>query len=456
MTDNANQAGTGKTSRRDFIRKSAAAVAGAGVAGGISIARAAHAQGSELITIALIGCGGRGTRAAVEAISNKATGNVKLVAMADAFRDRLDHCYRAVKERCGDHVDVPEDRKFIDLGGYQKAIECDVDMVLLCTPPGFRPMQFDSAVKTGKHVFMEKPLAVDAPGIRRIMAANEEAKKKGLLVAVGHHLRHEVKHKEVISRIHDGMIGEIKYLRAYFNSTGVWFRPRKPDQTEMQYQVSNWYYFTWLSGDHIVEQHVHDLDVMNWIKKDEHPIRANGMGGRQVRTPEWGETSGYGRSGVGEIFDHHAVEFEYADGTRMFSFCRHIPGCWNSFSEHAHGTKGYADIEGHGRGTIYVDGQEPVRWDRGPDGHQLEHDDLFAALLAGEPYNEADYSAASSMTAIMGRMATYSGKVVEWDAAINSNLALSPEEYTWDAQPPVKPDANGSYACAMPGVTKAW
>jgi len=457
MNDNANQAGTGKTSRRDFIMKSAAAVAGAGVAGSISIARTAHAQGSDLIKIALIGCGGRGTGAAIQALSNKATKNVKLVAMADAFRDRLDNCYRAVKERCKDQVDVPEEHKFVDLDGYQKAIECDVDMVLLCTPPGFRPMQFESAVRAGKQVFMEKPLAVDAPGIRRVMAANEEAKKKGLLVAVGHHLRHEVKHKEVISRIHDGAIGKIKYLRAYFNSSGVWFRPRKPDQTEMQYQVSNWYYFTWVCGDHIVEQHVHDLDVMNWMMKDEHPVRANGMGGRQVRTPDWGEANGYGRGGVGEIFDHHAVEFEYADGTRMFSFCRHIPACWNSFSEHAHGTKGYASIQGHGKGELFLNGQdEPLRWARGPDGHQLEHDDLFAALLAGKPYNEADYSAASSMTAILGRMATYSGKVVEWDEAINSHLDLSPKEYTWDAEPPVKPDADGSYACAMPGVTKAW
>jgi len=456
MNDNMNQAGAGKTSRRDFVKKSAAAVAGASLAGSLSAARSAHAQGSDVIRIALIGCGGRGTGAAINALSNKATGNVKLVAMADAFRDRLDASYRAIQSHCGDRVDVPEDRKFVDLDGYDKAIHCDVDLVLLCTPPGFRPMQFEAAVRTGKHVFMEKPVAVDAPGIRRVKAANEEAKKKGLLVAVGHHLRHEVKHKEVISRIHDGIIGEVKFMRAYFNSTGVWFRPRKPEQTEMEYQVSNWYYFNWLCGDHIVEQHVHDLDVMNWIKKDEHPVRANGMGGRQVRTPEWGKANGYGPGGVGEIFDHHSVEFEYADGTRMYSFCRHIPGCWNSFAEHAHGTKGHADIEGHGRGVIYVEGQEPMRWDRGPDGHQVEHDDLFAALLAGQAYNEADYAANSSMTAIMGRMATYSGKIVEWETAIKSNLDLSPKQYTWDAEAPVKPDENGSYACALPGVTSAW
>ncbi len=455
MNEQNEQVDTGRTSRRDFVKRSA--VAGASLAGGLSVARTAHARGSDLIKLALVGCGGRGRGAAIQALSNKATKNVKLVAMADAFRGPLEISYKAIKQQCPDQVDVSEDRRFVDLDGFEKAIQSDVDMVLICTPPGFRPMQFEAAVRAGKHVFMEKPLATDAPGIRRIQAANEEAKRKNLLVAVGHHLRHEVKHKEVISRIHDGILGEIMFMRAYFNSPGVWFRKREPDQTEMQYQVYNWYYFTWLSGDHIVEQHVHDLDVMNWFMKDEHPVRANGMGGRQVRTPEFGEARGYGPGGVGEIFDHHAVEFEYADGTRMYSFCRHIPGCWGSFSEHAHGTKGYASIEGHGQGEIFLDGQDkPLHWDRGPDGHQVEHDDLFAALVAGKPYNEVDWAANSSMTAILGRMATYSGKMVEWEEAVKSDLDLSPKAHTWDAEAPVQPDAEGKYACAVPGVTKAW
>ena len=457
MHENTHQSTRSETSRRDFVKRSAAAIAGASLAGSLGVARSAHAQGSDLVKLALIGCGGRGRGAAVQALSNTATRNVKLVAMADAFRGPLELSRRAIKERCKDQVDVPEERMFVDLDGYQRAIDCDVDMVLICTPPGFRPMQFEAAVKAGKHVFMEKPLSVDGPGVRRIKAANEEAKKKGLLVAVGHHLRHEVKHKEAVGRIHDGLLGRIMFLRAYFNSSGVWFRPRKPEQTEMEYQVANWYYFTWLSGDHIVEQHVHDLDVMNWMMKDEHPVRANGMGGRQVRTPEWGKANKYGPDGVGEIFDHHAVEFEYADGTRMYSFCRHIPGCWMSFSEHAHGTKGRASIEGHGKAEIFLDGQtEPLHWDRGPDGHQVEHDDLFAALVAGKPYNEVDWAANSTMTAILGRMATYSGKIVEWDEAINSQLDLSPKEYAWDADAPVKLEPDGTYACAMPGVTKAW
>ena len=252
--------------------------------------------------------------------------------------------------------------------------------MLLCTPPGFRPAQFEAAVEAGKHVFMEKPVAVDGPGVRRVLAANQKAKDKGLAVAVGHHLRHETKHREVIQRLQDGVIGEIPLMRVFFCTGPLWNRPRLEGESEMHYQVRNWYYFNWLSGDHIVEQHVHDLDVINWLKND-HPIRANGMGGRQVRE---------GKE-FGEIFDHHAVEFDYADGSKMMSFCRQIGGCWNSFSEHAQGTKGRADIEGHGRSTIFVDGKEPMSWKRERDGHQVEHDHFFAALLAGEPYNEGDY-----------------------------------------------------------------
>jgi predicted dehydrogenase len=421
------------------------APAAAAAATGLSVARSAHAAGSDLIRIALVGCGGRGTGAATEALKTKA--NVKLVAMADAFQDYLDNSLRAIRSRVGkEKVDVPKERQFVGLDAYQKAIAADVDMVLLCGPPGFRPRQFEAAVKAGKHVFMEKPVATDAPGIRKIMAANAEAKKKGLAVAVGHHLRHEIKHKEAVPRIQDGILGKILFLRIYFNSSGVWNRPRQPGQTEMQHQVRNWYYFTWLSGDHIVEQHVHDIDVANWIMKDRHPVQANAMGGRQVRIgPQYGE-----------IFDHHSVEFEYPDGTRCFSLCRHIPGCWESFSEYAHGTKGYAHIEGHGPAELHVEGQPVMKWPRGPDGHQLEMNDLFAALTSGKPYNEGDNGAIASMTAILGRMASYSGHVVKWEDAISSTLDLAPAEWTWDAKPKSAPGPDGIYPCAIPGVTKAW
>lgn len=442
--------------RREFIQKTAFLAAGAAAASQLALPRMVHAAGSGLIRIGLVGCGGRGTGAALNALQNASYPEVKLVAMADAFAEPLQRSLKAIQTRCPQKVDVPPDRQFVGLDAYQKLLACELDMVLLCSPPGFRPMQFEAAVKAGKHVFMEKPVAVDAPGYRRILAANAQAKQKHLAVAVGHHLRHETKHQQIIKRIHDGAIGQIQYLRAYFNSGGVWFRPRKKDQTEMQFQVSNWYYFVWLSGDHIVEQHVHDLDVMNWIMRDQHPVEAQGMGGRQVRTPEWAEVQGMGRSAVGEIFDHHAVEFTYPDGVKMFSFCRHQPGTWMSFSEHAHGTRGHAAIEGHGTARLWIEGKQVQQWRRDRDGHQVEMDDLFAALAAGQDYNEGDWAAAATMTAILGRMATYSGQVVRWHEAVQSQLDLSPSAYTWDAQPPAKPLPDGSYPCAVPGVTKAW
>ncbi len=429
-------------SRRDFLKASTFA-AGAAALGGLSLARSAHAAGSDLVKIALIGCGGRGTGAAANALSTKA--NVRLVAMADAFKDSLDASLGALRKQFKDRVDVPDERKFVGLDGYQKAMESGVDLVLLCTPPGFRPMQFEAAVKAGKHVFMEKPLATDAPGIRRIRAANETAKQKKLAVAVGHHLRHERQYRDIVGRIHRGEIGELKYLRVYFDMGPLWIRPRRPNQTEMQYQVRNWYYFTWLSGDHIVEQHVHDLDVGNWMAR-EHPIEAQGMGGRQVRVGK----------DVGEIFDHHAVEFTYASGVKMFSYCRQIAGCWDSFSQHATGTQGSADIVGHGSAVMQVAGQPPKKWRRAHDGHQIEMDDLLAALAAGKTYNEVDRAADSTMTAILGRMATYSGKLVTWEAAVNSQLDLTPKKLAWDGKTLVKPGPDGCYPCAMPGVTKAW
>lgn len=437
---------TTNASRRDFLKGTAAVAAGISLAGGLNIARSAHAAGSDVVRVALVGCGGRGQGAATNVLRTKA--NVKLVALADAFKDMVDVALAAIQKACKDRperIDVPEERRFTGLDAYQKAIDCGVDLVLLCTPPGFRPAQFEAAVKAGKHVFMEKPVATDAVGVRRVMAANEEAKTKGLAVGVGHHLRHEPKHLEVVQRIHDGAIGELQFTRVFFNSYGVWIRKRRPGQSEMEYQVRNWYYFNWLSGDHIVEQHVHDIDVGNWMAKG-HPVEAEGMGGRQVRVgPD-----------VGEIFDHHSVEFTYENGVKMFSYSRHIPGCWESFSQHAHGTRGKASIQGHGNSELWVNGQEPMRWKRVGDGHQIEMDDLMAALTAGRPYNEADWATESTMTAILGRMATYSGQVVTWDTAINSELDLSPERLTWDAEPRVKPDANGCYACAVPGVTKAW
>ncbi|MCC6126915.1 MAG: Gfo/Idh/MocA family oxidoreductase [Pirellulales bacterium] len=436
-----------QTSRRDFLKKSSLLAAGAAALGNLSLARSVHAAGGDTIKIALVGCGGRGGGAAVNALRNVALPNVKLWAMADAFPERIKSSLRGITEAIDakDKIDVPEERQFVGLDAYEKTMGSGVDVVLLCTPPGFRPMQFEAAVKAGKHVFMEKPVATDAPGVRRILAASAEAKKKGLAVAVGHHLRHEKKHTEVVRRVHEGAIGDLKFLRVFYNCDGVGIRPRQPGETELQYQIRNWYYFVWLGGDHIVEQHVHDIDVGNWFAQA-HPVEAEGMGGRQVRIGK----------DVGEIYDHHAVEFTFAGGLKMFSYCRHIPNCWESFSQHAHGTKGTVDIQGHGTSVLTVDGEKPLKFRREHDGHQIEMNDLFAAIGSGASYNEADWAAESTMTAILGRMATYSGKIVRWDEALKSEIDPFPKNLSWDSEPPVKPGPDGLYACAVPGVTKAW
>jgi myo-inositol 2-dehydrogenase/D-chiro-inositol 1-dehydrogenase len=429
---------TGQLSRRQFLGRTTAAASLAALAAGVQ-ARA-YAAGSDTIRLGLIGCGGRGTGAAVQALN--ACKRARLIAMADAFADRLEQSHAGICKSHADRVDVPRERRFVGMNAYEAVIGAGVDIVLLCTPPGFRPLHFEAAVKANKHVFMEKPVAVDAPGIRRMMAANEQAKQKGLAVAVGLNIRHQNCSREVVKQVHNGAIGEITFLRAYGNNAGVWVRPRRPGQSEMDYQMRNWYYFNWLCGDLIVEQTVHALDLVNWAKND-HPVEAQGMGGRQVRIgPDYGE-----------IFDHHAVEYTYGDGTRMFLFCRHIPNCWSSFGGIAHGTKGEADLS---KGVLTVRGQQPQRFEQGIAGHQAEHNDLFAALDAGRSYNEGNYGITSTMTAILGRMATYSGQVVNWDDAVQSTADLQPQRYAWDAQPRVKPGPDGLYACAMPGQTKPY
>jgi len=398
-----------------------------------------------------VGCGGRGSGAAEQALDR--SGGVKLVAMADVFKDRLDTSYKSLKDKYDDKVEVPDDNKFLGFDAYKKAISL-ADLVILATPPGFRPMQFEEAVRQGKHVFTEKPVATDAPGVRRFLAAAEESKKKNLKVGVGLQRHHQTGYIEAMKRIHDGQIGDVVSMRCYWNGSTPWLKKRTDLEaaagrklTEMEYQMRNWYYFVWICGDHIVEQHIHNLDVINWVKNG-HPIRAHGMGGVEVRKgPDYGE-----------IFDHHCVEFEYADGSRCYSQCRHINGCWNDVSEHAQGTKGRIDMaDGRpvGQGWI-ISGEKPWRFmekqQRGP--YFLEHDDLLDAIRNDKPYNEAEYGAHSTMTAIFGRMATYSGKIITWDEAINSEINYFPDELAWDAEPKVKPGSDGWYPHAVPGKTR--
>lgn len=443
MNNKNTNLGAAKTSRRDFIKTSSLLVAGGAVAGGLNIARAAHSFGSDVIKMGLIGCGGRGTSATIQAM-NTLGGEVKCIALGDVTPDRVQIAYRSIKGAHTDKTDVPKDRQFDGFDAYKGVLASDADIVILATPPGFRPLHFEAAVKAGKHVFMEKPVAVDAHGVRKVLAANAEAKKKDLAVGVGLQRRHERSYMETIKRIQDGAIGDIILARAYWNGTTPWVKERRSGETEMEYQMRNWYYFNWLCGDHIVEQHIHNLDVINWIK-GAYPVSAEGQGGCQVRKGK----------DYGETFDHHFVEFTYADGTKMFSQCRHIPGCWDSVSEYVHGTKGSSDVSG---ARIFNDkGDRTFDYGKGGrDGHQQEHHDLFADLRAGKRPNEGDFGALSTFTAIFGRMATYSGQMLKWDECLNSPLILSPvEKYTsFKDTPPVLPDADGNYALPIPGVTK--
>jgi predicted dehydrogenase len=362
--------------------------------------------------------------------------------MADAFPDRLNGTYEYLKKGKADQVDVPEGRRFTGFDAYKKAIDCDVDLVILATPPGFRPIHFEYAIQKGRHVFMEKPVAVDGPGVRKVLASAVAAKQSNLKVGVGLQRHHSAKYNATIQKIRDGAIGDLCLLRCYWNSAGVWVRPRAEGQTEMEYQMRNWYYFNWLCGDHITEQHIHNLDVCNWLA-DDFPAEAQGQGGRIIRT------------GIdhGEIFDHHMVEFTYPNGLKMLSQCRHQPKTWSHVNEHAHGTEGTANIGG---GKIARIGEKAWRF-RGdnPDPFQVEHDDLFAAIRADLPYNEAEYGAKSTLTSILGRMATYSGQKVTWEQALNSEEALVPDRYAWDGTPPTVPFENGQYAIPMPGSTPA-
>lgn len=427
--------------RREFLKTSALLAGGAMLSGAPFMG--AHASVDDTIKVALVGCGGRGTGAAFDALASGA--NIKIVALADAFRDRLDEAYTKLAERHADKLDLSEDRKFVGFDAYKQAIPL-ADVVILATSPGFRPIHFEEAVRQGKHVFMEKPVAVDVPGVRKVLAAAEEAKRKKLNVVVGLQRRYQAVYRETIKRIQDGAIGDIVAGQVYWNSGGVWVRPRTADQTEMEYQMRNWYYFNWLCGDHIVEQHVHQIDVANWVKGS-YPVSIQGTGSRAWRT---------GKE-YGEIYDNHAVELTYADGSVIYSQCRHFEGTSNRVDETFQGTKGRVYLSASNDGILWDQNgnavfTHPKRGNANP--YQHEHVELFDAITKGEyKFEDAEYGAYSTLTGIIGRLATYSGQVIKWEDALKSNVDLMPERYAWDALPKVLPDENGLYPYAIPGQT---
>ena len=423
---------TNTPDRRQFLKAGTALTLGA-MATQLGIAQRAYAAENNILKVGLVGCGGRGSGAAAQALT--ADPNTELVAMADAFADRLESSLNNLKNNpVGSRVKVDEEHQFVGFDGYKHVIDlCDV--VLLATPPHFRPAHLKAAVEAGKHAFVEKPVAVDAPGVRSILETCEQAEKKGLSIVSGLCWRYHKGMRATFEQIHEGTIGEIAAMQCSYNTGGLWKHPRKPEWSDMEYQLRNWLYYTWLSGDFNTEQHVHSLDKMAWALKDEYPISCSGTGGRQTRTDPI----------YGHIYDHFAIVYEYKNGVKAFSRCRQQDGCAIDVSDHIFGTKGRADVFAHEMLDLKGNTLWKARRIRGDNMYQNEHDEFFASIRAGKPINNGNYMAKSTMMAIMGRMAAYTGQEITWEQAMNSKENLTPEKYEWGPLPTPQ--------VAMPGKT---
>ncbi|RUL86224.1 Gfo/Idh/MocA family protein [Tautonia sociabilis] len=417
-------------SRRSFLRSSAAAAVGTASLAGVPNAFAA---GSDTIKVGVVGCGGRGTGAAeniCEAASQAVS--LKLHALADVFQDRVDQCADrlAKNDVVGDKFDVAPDRKFVGFDAFEKVIDC-CDLVILATPPGFRPQHIEAVIKAGKNLFCEKPVAVDGPGIRKVLAAAKLAKEKNLAVVTGTQRRHQAGYIESMKQIADGAIGDVITARVFWNQGNIWVRDRLPGMDDMAYQLHNWYHFLWLCGDHIVEQHVHNLDVARWAFGDEHPVSCVGMGGRQVNDGP----------GFGQSYDHFAVDYAFADGRHVLSMCRQIDGCAKDVSEYIVGSKGTAHLMPGN--YSFPSGRLRVRSEINP--YVQEHIDLLNSIATGEPLNELERVAHSTLMAIMGRDSAYTGKEITWEEALNSELDTFPKELAFGPRPEI--------VIPKPGVT---
>ncbi|MEY3033261.1 MAG: hypothetical protein RLZZ622_1736 [Planctomycetota bacterium] len=425
---------TSNSNRRTFLKTTGTLAVGSALAPAV-LTRAAGR--SDTIKIGLIGCGGRGTGAASQALN--ADPDIHLVAMGDAFPEPLQSSLGTLQQSFGERVKVTPDRRFVGLDAYQKVIASDVDVVLLATPPGFRPLHIEAAVNAGKHLFCEKPVATDAPGIRKVLASVKKAKEKNLAWVAGFCWRYDYPRRELFKRIHEGAIGDLRAVYGTYYTGPVKPMPpeseRRSGMSDLEWQLRNWYNFTWSCGDSLVEQAVHSVDKMAWAMKDEMPTKAVAVGGRQI--PAHG----------GNIFDHFEVNYEYASGARGFLACRQQTGCHNENNDYFLGEKGYANIRS-GRIEILASGQEPWRY-RGPtnDMYQTEHNELFASIRKGEHINDGLWETNSCLMAIMGRMAAYTGAEVTWDMALNSQEQLVPDQFSWDMKIDVPP-------LARPGVTK--
>lgn len=419
------------SSRRSFLKTSSAAVVGGSLAATLGANRMAHAAGSDTIKVGLIGCGGRGTGAAKNAMH--AEDNLKITALGDAFEDRVKYADQILQRTLGEKYNVSPDQMFHGFDAYKQVIDSGVDVVLLATPPHFRPAHLRYAIEKDKHVFCEKPVAVDAPGVRHVLETTELAHKKDLSIVSGLCWRYDYGVRETMKRIQDGAIGDIVAVQENYLTGTLWHRGRKPEWSEMEYQMRNWLYFTWLSGDHIVEQHIHSLDKALWLNGDQPPARCVGLGGRQVRTDEK----------FGDAYDHFAVCYEWDTGVKTFAYTRQMTGCKNNVEDYVLGTKGNAQLLKHA-----VNGEgEPWKYTGAkPSMYDVEHKELFAGIRSGNHINNGEYMSYSTLMAIMGRMACYTGEEIELDKALNSKQDLTPKEYAWGDAP--QPEI------AVPGVTK--
>ncbi len=395
-----------------------------------------HAADSHVLKVGLIGCGGRGTGAAMNALNAEkdlpADIQCKVTALADLFPESLQSSLNNLKQQAAARIDVPAERQFTGFDAYKQLLATDVDVVLLATPPHFRPIHFKAAVEAGKHVFCEKPVAVDAPGVRSVLETAELAKQKNLSVVSGLCYRYDLAKQELVKRVHDGAIGDIQAMHVSYNTGTLWRKDRKPEWSDMEFQLRNWLYFTWLSGDFNVEQHVHSLDKAAWIMRDEPPARATGLGGRQVRTGEE----------YGNAYDHMAVVFEYANGVRLFSNCRQMAGCSVDVSDHIIGTKGTAEMM-KGR----ISGADPWSFSgKAPNMYDAEHKALFESIRSANPINNGRYMAQSTLMGIMGRMCCYTGQTLTWDQCLKSKEDLSPAKYEFGPAPVA--------VVAKPGLTQ--
>jgi len=427
-------------SRREFLRDSA--VSGAAAYGALSLARGAHAAGSEVIKVGLIGCGGRGSGAAANAMN--AGKDVRLVAVADVFAERIESARPQLKKMYPDQFQVDDAHSFVGFDAYQKVIQSGVDVVLIACTSHFHPVYVKAAIEAGKHVFVEKPVAVDPAGVRVAMAATEEAKKKNLSIVSGFCWRYDEGVRETVQRIRDGAIGQLVAVQATRLGGPYVLRVRQPGWNEMQYQFQNWYHFNWLSGSDPVQNLVHQIDNGAWVLGDAPPATAWGMGGRQVCTDP---------DHYGDEFDHHAIVYEYADGKRFYAYGRHIPGCYNEGTVVALGTKGRAFMPSR----PYIEGEKPWRYEGVKSGESMydnEHKALFGAVRTGKPINDGHSMCFSSMLSILGEMVCCTGQQMTWEQAMKSKLSYALPRYGWDVEPPIKPGPDGRYPAILPGVTK--